>query len=948
MKHLLTALLFLLAAVTVTAQHTLPYSTHFDGDTLDGWQFLNDPTNGWIHGDSVAFSGTRCLYVSNDGASHSYTYSGSGIASFSYAYTTVRVVQSGDHIVAYHWMDNGEVNYDFLRVFLVPDSVELQAGSAPGITNSSLPYNFIALDGGSQLVNHSTWQYLTSVVNVPDTGVYKLVLYWHNDNSVGRTPPAAIDDLSFDFLTCHLPTALRLLTASDSSLTLAWNPDINGEPQQWFLRIDDSLYSIDTNVVTLTGLGEDTLYNVDLYHYCGPGDTSIAITGSFRTLCASPGIPWHEDFEVDTLGCWTLHDANAASGYTGISLVNPYDGQQSLRLYPGTVSQPVFAVSPRLDGLDSLMVSFFLRGSAMIHVDVGIMANVLDTGTFLPVARIDALDPSGWQPYEVRLDGQPRTSGYLAFRFATSGSYGLSAYLDAVDVLPAPSCHGPQAVAIDSLGAQALRLHITDTASDVSYRLTVFDSLDNPIVILNATDTVVLLGGLTPSSSYLLTVSAQCSDNRLTPPLVVPFRTPSLIPVVSLDGPSLAFAGDTLLFTATLLDGSTDSLSLVLHSLLLDTSLTLHSPRSMFHIAYPFGGLDTLTLTATNLYGSATATATLDVTECAVIDLFPHTEGFENYNPCWTTLDNDGDGYTFDPLADPLNPSNTLMASRSFSPAFPPHPLQPDNWLLSPYVQLPADSATLFWRDYSDPAYPAEHYTLYILPSPHAPLSVLFDTTLVEGGWDSRAVDLTPWLGQRVRFAFRHHGGDSQNLLGLDSITFSHTSLYHPDPADTTGPHSVPRYTLTLVAADSTMGAVYGSGTYDSASIVIASAIAGRGYRFDHWDDGSTDSSRAILLVSDSTLTATFRGTESIHSPSSLHPSPFSLYPNPATTDVTIKVAGNQQAVVTLFDLHGRTVLPPTHFNATFIIPHSSLHPGVYLLRIVSDEGTATFRLLVE
>lgn len=69
------------------------------------------------------------------------------------------------------------------------------------------------------------------------------------------------------------------------------------------------------------------------------------------------------------------------------------------------------------------------------------------------------------------------------------------------------------------------------------------------------------------------------------------------------------------------------------------------------------------------------------------------------------------------------------------------------------------------------------------------------------------------------------------------------------------------------------------------------------------------------------------------------------IHPNPAATDVTVSV--DQPAVVSVMDISGRTVVQPTHINSTFRIPHSSLLPGAYFVRVVNTSGSTTLKLIV-
>jgi hypothetical protein len=69
-------------------------------------------------------------------------------------------------------------------------------------------------------------------------------------------------------------------------------------------------------------------------------------------------------------------------------------------------------------------------------------------------------------------------------------------------------------------------------------------------------------------------------------------------------------------------------------------------------------------------------------------------------------------------------------------------------------------------------------------------------------------------------------------------------------------------YTVTAVSADSTMGTVGGSGTYNYLSQVNISANASAHHHFLQWNDGNTSNPRMVTLTSDTAFTAIFEEDE--------------------------------------------------------------------------------------
>jgi hypothetical protein len=88
-------------------------------------------------------------------------------------------------------------------------------------------------------------------------------------------------------------------------------------------------------------------------------------------------------------------------------------------------------------------------------------------------------------------------------------------------------------------------------------------------------------------------------------------------------------------------------------------------------------------------------------------------------------------------------------------------------------------------------------------------------------------------------------GGNNDVLTTIQIDTFERT-------------HMPVHYTLTAVAADSTMGGVTGGGFWIENENVTITAIPADGYHFTHWNDGDTVNPRVVTLTSDTSFTAYF------------------------------------------------------------------------------------------
>ena len=149
-----------------------------------------------------------------------------------------------------------------------------------------------------------------------------------------------------------------------------------------------------------------------------------------------------------------------------------------------------------------------------------------------------------------------------------------------------------------------------------------------------------------------------------------------------------------------------------------------------------------------------------------------------------------------------------------------------------------------------------------------------------------------------------------------------------------------PQHTLTLNVGQPSMGTVSGAGTYSGGTQVPISATPYPGHAFDHWSDGSTDSTRTILLVSDSTIAAHFVKKQGIASAEQPQPA---LFPNPATGQVQIVGLVGEAPDVEIFDMTGRTVAT-FHHATTLDVSH--LSQGAYILSVQTATDKHHLRLV--
>lgn len=154
----------------------------------------------------------------------------------------------------------------------------------------------------------------------------------------------------------------------------------------------------------------------------------------------------------------------------------------------------------------------------------------------------------------------------------------------------------------------------------------------------------------------------------------------------------------------------------------------------------------------------------------------------------WTFIDGDGDGHSF--IVREVETNYFAMLSYSYDYA-EGKPLYPDNYAISPVVQLEAgvDELYLHWAPFGlDSSWSHENYSVYVYTGSETldadniegllP-TASFSETLPRGNgiFYERCIDITQYAGQKVRFVFRHHDVSDVFCLGIDSISINTTKL---------------------------------------------------------------------------------------------------------------------------------------------------------------------------
>ena len=165
----------------------------------------------------------------------------------------------------------------------------------------------------------------------------------------------------------------------------------------------------------------------------------------------------------------------------------------------------------------------------------------------------------------------------------------------------------------------------------------------------------------------------------------------------------------------------------------------------------------------------------------------------------WTTVDADGDGYTWVSSMTPGNYHNAGVDLTGTGHNASAHyvisgswangtgqVLYPDNYLVSPQVTLAAGSTFSFWACAQDASYPADHFGVFISDNGTSNWTMVNEWTMTakgngamsygrdganraQGNWYNYSVDLSNFAGQKY-IAIRHFNCSDQFILNVDDL----------------------------------------------------------------------------------------------------------------------------------------------------------------------------------
>lgn len=294
-------------------------------------------------------------------------------------------------------------------------------------------------------------------------------------------------------------------------------------------------------------------------------------------------------------------------------------------------------------------------------------------------------------------------------------------------------------------------------------------------------------------------------------------------------------------------------------------------------------------------------------------------EGFEGevFPPAgWAMLDEDGDGNLWFAYA-AENSAHTGTRSAASASWFDGSALTPDNWLMTPALNIENDSYMLeFYVGAQDPDWAEEKYAVLISTTDTDPASFtsVWEETLADGEWHMREVDLTDYAGEQIYIAFRHYDVTDMFYIKIDDVKVYGAGAPQPDDIFYTA-------TVEIPAGD--------------IEYKYFSDAVGEGWAGGEWEAGDN---RTATIAADVTLDDVFGLGTSVQN--ILAETGLNLFPNPVRNTLYVENTA-QINEVRIYDLTGRLIMSQVVNNNTASVNVSEFNRGVYIMQVVSENGVA-------
>ena len=269
--------------------------------------------------------------------------------------------------------------------------------------------------------------------------------------------------------------------------------------------------------------------------------------------------------------------------------------------------------------------------------------------------------------------------------------------------------------------------------------------------------------------------------------------------------------------------------------------------------------------------------------------------------------------------------------------------LEPDNWLVTPKIEVGDEQEFSFQVANGDATYAYDHYKVYVSTTTNRLeefKDLLWEETLQPENteWSERALDLTPYAGQDIYIAFHHTETYGEFMIKIDHIEVRNivqdidVEAPYAEPA----PGEVPAGTEVTLMTDTEGADIFytlnGEDPDDQSELFISPIVINNDLTIKaiaHKDGFFSDISTFEYTVTTTAIEESGRMD-------------ITVYPNPASDVLRIDRSPGHPAEITVMDVMGNEVIRRQMKGNRLELDVRHLSSGIYVLRI-KEEGQTGF-----
>ena len=510
-------------ATTQPVPATLPYECGFeDANENAAWSFVSlSGPNEWMIGNGVHLSGDSALFVTDDNATNHYSNSS---VSQIWAYRDIYFTPGNDEYdLSFDFKGKGNGNH-YARVFLGTPATPFETFTPEG-----------AEQLGASMYNQESWQHYHFYIDAAHSGVQRLYVMWTNNTYSAAQPPAAFDNFEIVANPCREPIELRSFV-SDNSATLFWTLRRGGQGTNYTVAYrpqNDTAYTyvtISDTFVTVQNLLSNVFYYWKVKQNCDAQYSQWSEESSFYT---NDNILYICDFDTpESTNFWQMStDASSQRWFVGRhaesmpngTLYVSSDSGQTNSYNPSVIANcwaytDVF-ITP---GHSTYYLSFDFKGMGENnhdYVEVFVGPTTLPPGNTTPSGALKLATKlclkDDWTHYQYTFDSTHAGLQRIFFLWHNDNSGGTNppasidnVCLSTVDMQP------PMMQVVPTDISALVTWNTADTLTPASYTVEYAMLTDSVMAVVTVYDTTYNITNLQPVTDYLVRVRANYADGQ--------------------------------------------------------------------------------------------------------------------------------------------------------------------------------------------------------------------------------------------------------------------------------------------------------------------------------------------------------------------------------------------------------------------------------------------------